>query len=115
MRASGKFCTKTFDRRAVLDDVSLTVFSGEIIGLVGTNGSGKTMLMRCICGFVIPGASGGIGIREAILSVLLDGLASESVIMFIIVAHRLITIIGDFTVYSIVVLVSSFYPKKKKS
>lgn len=54
MRASGKFCTKTFDRRAVLDDVSLTVFSGEIIGLVGTNGSGKTMLMRCICGFVIP-------------------------------------------------------------
>ena len=49
-----KNVTKTFDRRAVLDDVSLTVSSGEIIGLVGTNGSGKTMLMRCICGFVIP-------------------------------------------------------------
>ncbi len=49
-----KHVTKTFDRRAVLDDVSLTVSSGEIIGLVGTNGSGKTMLMRCICGFVIP-------------------------------------------------------------
>ena len=49
-----KNVTKTFNRHAVLDDVSLTVPSGQIIGLVGINGSGKTMLMRCICGFVIP-------------------------------------------------------------
>ena len=55
-----------------------------------------------VCGFVIPGASGGIGIREAILTVLLDGIASGPVIMFIIIAHRLMTIIGDFAVYVLV-------------
>ena len=46
--------TKTFDRHTVLDNVSLSVAKGRCIGLVGANGSGKTMLMRCICGFVLP-------------------------------------------------------------
>lgn len=35
----------------ILDDVSLTVEPGSVVGLIGTNGSGKTMLMKCICGF----------------------------------------------------------------
>ena len=38
----------------VLHDVSLTVRRGEIAGLVGNNGSGKTVLMKCICGFLRP-------------------------------------------------------------
>lgn len=49
-----KNLTKTFGKHKVLDNVSLTVPQKQIIGLVGINGSGKTMLMRCICGFVIP-------------------------------------------------------------
>ncbi len=68
-----------------------------------------------VCGFVIPGASGGIGIREAILSVLLDGLASGSVTMFVIVTHRLITIIGDFATYAVVTSIFSFSSKRKES
>lgn len=35
----------------ILDNVSICVKKGEAIGLVGGNGSGKTMLMKCICGF----------------------------------------------------------------
>lgn len=35
----------------ILEEVSLTVEPGNIVGLIGTNGSGKTMLMKCICGF----------------------------------------------------------------
>lgn len=35
----------------ILDDVSMHAESGEAVGLVGGNGSGKTMLMKCICGF----------------------------------------------------------------
>ena len=35
----------------ILDNVSIKVDKGEIVGLVGGNGSGKTMLMKCICGF----------------------------------------------------------------
>ncbi len=45
---------KSFGKETVLHDVSLTVKRGEIAGLVGNNGSGKTVLMKCICGFMKP-------------------------------------------------------------
>ena len=45
---------KSFGKETVLHDVSLTVGRGEIAGLVGNNGSGKTVLMKCICGFLKP-------------------------------------------------------------
>ena len=40
----------------ILSNVSLQVRQGEICGIVGRNGSGKTMLLKCICGFVRPTA-----------------------------------------------------------
>lgn len=43
---------KSFGKQAVLKDVNLTVEPGEILGIVGNNGSGKTVLMKCICGFM---------------------------------------------------------------
>lgn len=46
--------TKTIKKATILDDVSLSVDRGEIIGLVGTNGSGKTMLLRAISGLIYP-------------------------------------------------------------
>lgn len=45
---------KSFGKEEVLKDVSLTIGSGEIFGVVGNNGSGKTVLMKCICGFMKP-------------------------------------------------------------
>ena len=41
----------TLNRRGILKEVSLWAGRGEAVGLVGGNGSGKTMLMKCICGF----------------------------------------------------------------
>ena len=41
----------TINKHCILDEVSLEVNSGEAVGLIGGNGSGKTMLMKCICGF----------------------------------------------------------------
>ena len=38
----------------ILECVSLQCDEGEICGIIGRNGSGKTMLMKCICGFVRP-------------------------------------------------------------
>ena len=40
----------------VLEDVSLTVNSGETVVLLGTNGNGKSTLMKCIMGIVVPSA-----------------------------------------------------------
>ncbi|MBO4996735.1 MAG: ATP-binding cassette domain-containing protein [Lachnospira sp.] len=41
----------TMNKQKILDNISLTVNEGEAVGLVGSNGSGKTVLMKCICGF----------------------------------------------------------------
>jgi len=46
--------TKTFGTQTVISDISMTLVSGKIYGLVGRNGSGKTMLMRVIAGLVNP-------------------------------------------------------------
>lgn len=42
---------KSFGEARVLNDVSLRCESGRIYGIVGYNGSGKTVLFKCICGF----------------------------------------------------------------
>ena len=41
----------TINKHPILMDVSIQAGQGEAVGLVGGNGSGKTMLMKCICGF----------------------------------------------------------------
>lgn len=38
----------------ILQEVNVSLQRGQIHGLIGRNGSGKTMLMKCICGFVKP-------------------------------------------------------------
>lgn len=45
---------KFFGEEHVLKDVSHTFEKGKIHGIVGNNGSGKTVLMKCICGFLKP-------------------------------------------------------------
>ncbi len=41
-------------RRPVLDGVDLTLAQGEVIALLGRNGSGKTSLLRCLAGALVP-------------------------------------------------------------
>ena len=54
---------KTYDKKAALNDINLSLEPGHIIGLLGPNGSGKTTLIKIICGLLQP--TGG--------SVLVDG------------------------------------------
>lgn len=44
--------TKKFGNVTVLDNVSLQVKKGTICGIIGRNGSGKTVLFKCICGLL---------------------------------------------------------------
>lgn len=45
---------KYFGEEHVLKNVSHSFEKGKIHGIVGNNGSGKTVLMKCICGFLKP-------------------------------------------------------------
>lgn len=45
---------KTIRGRQILKDINLVMESGKVYGLRGTNGSGKTMLMRAISGLILP-------------------------------------------------------------
>lgn len=51
------------EKNTILNNVTMQVNKGEIVALIGRNGSGKTMLMKCICGFVKT-TSGGIFVNE---------------------------------------------------
>ena len=43
--------TKKFKEGTALENISFSAVNGNIIGFVGHNGSGKTVLFKCICGF----------------------------------------------------------------
>lgn len=44
--------TKKFKEDTVLHDINISMEQGRVYGFSGNNGSGKTVLMKCICGFL---------------------------------------------------------------
>jgi ABC-2 type transport system ATP-binding protein len=46
--------SKRFKEEMVLKNVSVAFEKGKIHGIIGRNGSGKTILFKCICGFIPP-------------------------------------------------------------
>ena len=48
--------TKRYKKRNVVDDVSIHVSQGELVGLLGPNGAGKTTTFHMIVGMVRPNA-----------------------------------------------------------
>lgn len=47
---------KTYGSKVAVDDVSLTVHPGEVVGILGPNGAGKTTTVECIAGLRAPDA-----------------------------------------------------------
>lgn len=62
-----KHLAKSYNKRQVVKDVSLTVSAGEVVGLLGPNGAGKTTTFYMIVGLV-PNDKGKITLNNADLS-----------------------------------------------
>lgn len=44
--------TKKVKEKNLIEDINLQIRKGSIVGIIGKNGSGKTVLLKCICGFM---------------------------------------------------------------
>ena len=55
--------TKILDQNKVLDNINLEFKEGKIYGIIGRNGSGKSLLFKTICGFLTP-TSGKVYIND---------------------------------------------------
>jgi branched-chain amino acid transport system ATP-binding protein len=62
-----------------LDDVSLIVGAGETVALLGTNGNGKSSLMKCVMGLLRPSAGDIVALIDG-ESINLVGLATEEIV-----------------------------------
>lgn len=61
-----KKLVKKFGDTTVLNNINVSFSSGNVHGLIGRNGSGKTMLLKCICG-MIPISSGSIKVSGKLI------------------------------------------------
>lgn len=66
MKIDIKDYTKTIKKKTILENINLSFESGKIYGLHGRNGSGKTMLLRAICGLILP-TQGSVSIDGKII------------------------------------------------
>lgn len=46
--------SKKFEKQEILTNINLSCERGSITGIIGRNGSGKTVLFKCLCGLLIP-------------------------------------------------------------
>lgn len=58
---------KTIDENVIFDNINLSILEGNIYGIVGINGSGKSMLLKAISGLVL-GSSGTIKVFDDTIS-----------------------------------------------
>lgn len=63
--------TKTFKETTALDDISISFDQNQIHGIIGRNGSGKTVLLKCICGLTRLN-KGTITVRDKVVGVDMD-------------------------------------------
>ena len=75
-----KNVSKSFKGICVLNDVNMTCRSGKIYGIVGYNGSGKTVLFKCICGFLHVD-SGEISVNGRVMGKEMDMLEHAGIII----------------------------------
>lgn len=75
-----KNVSKSFKGIPVLNDINITCRNGKIYGIIGYNGSGKTVLFKCICGFLHVD-SGEISVNGRVMGKEMDMLEHAGIII----------------------------------
>ena len=75
-----KNVSKSFKGIPVLNDINITCRNGKIYGIIGYNGSGKTVLFKCICGF-LHADSGEISVNGRVMGKEMDMLEHAGIII----------------------------------
>ena len=75
-----KNLSKKYGENLILDNITASFDRKTIYGLIGTNGCGKTTLMRCICGFSHP-SKGKVVVLGKVVGVDCDFAPSTGIII----------------------------------
>lgn len=67
---------KPFLKKKVLDEVNLTIYPGEVVGILGKNGTGKSSLLRCVAG-IIKSYKGSLNVQGRLAPMLAIGSGIE--------------------------------------
>ncbi len=124
-RLTGWKFFKVFVWNLIVYAVVLAILGGILVLVCGfiydveIDGTGAAAIityymLAWVLGFIVPGAPGGIGVREAILVLLLSPVIGDTVTLSAALIHRLISIIGDFTGYMIALGLKPKEPTEKK-
>lgn len=101
--------TKTYRRRTVVDDVSLSIARGETLGILGTNGAGKSTTVEMIAGIRRPDAG-----RISVLG--LDPLRDRGALRQVLGVQLQDAELHDaLTVDELLALYRSFYPAPRST
>lgn len=94
-----------YGERAALDEVSVRIPAGSVVGLVGRNGAGKSSLLRCLVGLTVPtqGSSAVLGSPSLALSDAVRGRLGY--------VSQGGDLLGWLTVWQQIETLGSFYPR----
>jgi len=94
---------KRFGDKVAVNGVSLTLDTGEIMGFLGPNGSGKTTTIRMICGLLTPDAGNGIVLGHDVLT------ESQEIKRQVGYMTQRFTYYEDLTIYENLAFVAKLY------
>ena len=100
--------TKSFGATRAVDDVSLEIEAGEIVGLVGENGAGKTTLMRIVAAELAADA-GTINVAPPPSAARTAGGGGATSIGFV---HQHFMLVNDFTIAENLALATGALPRE---
>jgi len=97
--------SKNYDAKCAVKEVSLEIHEGEILGLVGPDGAGKTTLIRMLTGILSP-TSGDISV--------LGAANPETVKQYLGYVPQKFSLYGELTVQENIFLLGSLYGQEKE-